>query len=79
LVFPLLFIAILAFGGGLLLAPYLAGLIQPTTISQATPPLESEAVVTAYNKALTQVYEKVLPSVVGIEVGGNPALNSASC
>lgn len=70
----LLLIAILAFAAGLLSAPYLAGLVQPMTISQAAPPLEREAVVTAYGETLTQVYEQVLPSVVRIEVTGKREL-----
>ena len=72
-VFILLFIAILAFGGGLLSAPYLAGLFQTPTIPQTAPLLEGEAVVTAYGETLTQVYEQVLPSVVRIEVTGKTA------
>ena len=62
-VFPLFFIVLLAFIGGLFSAPYL------TSTSQAAAPAPgAEAVVTAYAEVVAQVYEKVLPSVVRLEV-----------
>src|SRR5262245_8540204 len=75
-IFLLLLIIVFAFGGGLLAAPHLVGWASSTaTVQAATPPLAGEAVVVAYSEALAQVYEKVLPSVVRVEViGGSQPL-----
>jgi hypothetical protein len=62
-----------AFAGGLLAAPHLAGWAQSPSTVQAAPALAGEAVVMAYGEVLAQVYEKVLPSVVRVEVIGHPA------
>src|SRR5688572_27057225 len=71
-IFLLLLMAISAFAGGLLSAPHLAGWAQSTSIVQAAaPPLAGEALVMAYGEVLAQVYEKVLPSVVRVEVIGS--------
>jgi S1-C subfamily serine protease len=59
----LFLITFLAFAGGLLSASYLIGLAQ-----SISPSLEGQAVVKAYGEELAGVYEKVLPSVVRIEV-----------
>ena len=67
-------IATVAFAGGLALAPQLTDLAQaapPGPLSQpaVNPPIEDEIdVLTAYEAALTRIYETTLPSVVRIDV-----------
>ncbi len=78
----LLFIATIAFASGLILAPYLTGVVWAAPMLQLAPLAQApaqparlsaeskmeEEVLTAYENALIKVYEKAVPSVVRIDV-----------
>jgi len=71
-----LMLAVGAFAGGLLLAPYITGHAQaaesPQTIEQGPPAAQLDStgtdIMAAYEQALIDVYKDTLPSVVNIRV-----------
>jgi 2-alkenal reductase len=65
----MLLITVIAFSGGILLAPYLTGEAQAAPLfAQAAPPLEGEELIAAYEQAFVDLYQNTVPSVVNIRV-----------